>query len=243
MNRFPLVVGLVCLILPIGTHAQNLTTLLRGTPPPSRPGAATYDASNYYPVVYGSGKYPHLQAALTALTAAQDQLGNANPAAKGIYLPRAKQGVLFAIADLKLAIDHNDGVPISSRSTLPELPTGVGNVSSGLEVVLEPKAGLNGPMMDLAQASLNAALDELKYPDPGNSGVFIQRTITDIAFTIDNANAGRNLSAGYPPYQTKAVAAAKSLDYKMIGGLLLGLVILIVFTASVFLHERRKLPN
>jgi len=242
MKLLSLIAGLVCSVSPIGVSAQNLTTYLTGAPPSSASGTASYDPANYESAHYGSGKYPHLQAALAALNVAEQSLGNANPAAKGIYLPRAIQGVRFAITDIKLAIDHNDGTTITTRA-LPELPTGVGNMSSNLEVVLTKTPRNASPFMDMARASLIAAMNELNYSDPGNSGVFIQRAKADIAFTLDNANAGVNLANGYPPYQAKVVVTAKPMNYKMIGGSLVGLIILVLVTIKVFLHERRKGSN
>jgi len=199
-------------------------------------------------VPYGSGAAPNLQEALIDLNAALERLGNANPAAKAEYLPRAMAGVKQAIADVKLAIDNVDGRPTPIASTLPALPSGVGNPISGLVVVPTTKPTMASPNMDAAMASLTKAQAELNRADGSNKGIFLPRAKADLVFAMDNANAAINLANGLPASQPKAAASpvpaaamsSGSFSAAEIGGTLVVVVVLVALIVEQVWRARNR---
>ena len=157
-------------------------------------------------VPYGSGKHPNLQSALVDLSDAFDNLNRAHSADKGDYLLRAMMAVQMAIADVKYTLDDDDGVPPPPESSLPSLPPGVGNPSSGLKVVLKNNLRFTSPDMDKALADLTKVQGEFNIAVHWTPPVFMARAVADVNFAVDNVNAAVNVANGYPATQPNAGA-------------------------------------
>jgi hypothetical protein len=195
---------------------------------------------------YGTGYYPRLQTALVDLYSAQEQLGYANAADKADYLPRAILGVQTAIADVKRAADNSDGLTPPPVASLPSLPAGVGNPSSGLVIVPTATPKVPSPFMDSAIASLNDAQSQLKAATPGGKGDYLPRAIVDVAFAIDNANAAVNAANGLRPSQPNVAPSpdpanpGANLSVKEIGGALLAVIILLAIGVEHVLRGKGR---
>jgi len=152
---------------------------------------------------YGSGNYPHLQAALLYLLQAQEAFNEAEQGVKAQYLPRAKTGVITAISDVQWAIDHSDGKTTPTGAALSELPSGVGRADSTEMVVATINVKIASPNMEAANNFLENARNELNLAAAQPAGVFMGRALADIQFTLDNSNAAINLVNSNPATQPK----------------------------------------
>ena len=209
--------------------------------------SGNFTSSASIPPQYRSGKYIHLEAALVALLSADQELTSAFPGKKREYLPRSILGVQQAIADVKLAMDTAAGRPTPAPPTLPSLPAGVGNASSGMVVMPTTTPKIPSPAMEAALLALATARDELARASPSDKGIFLPRAMADVTFAMDNANAAINLVNDLPavvptpppaPARAPATAPGMKNNQQFLWAALAVLVVLVAIGVELLVRKR-----